>query len=215
MYTVTEAYNRVLEEADKLGSDYFVLSLFLKVFKKEVLDFVGSKAIEIENTQQVTDDISSLIAKIWIDLTNDPDEPEHKFAAKPNNYFSKASINIKYSDGLMARKPNIERFGESNTNSISPFKVADRMYPTIQQFGNYFNVITGIPLSGPIQPEKMLLIYIKKPTFGRLQNDPVVDLPDEVCELLFSRTANTLFVTTGDERAQTDFQINQTYRKDK
>ena len=215
MYTVTEAYNRTLEEADKLGSDYFALPLFLKYFKKEVLDFVGSKAKEIEETQEITDDIVSLIDKKWIPFTNDPDEPEHKFAAKPNDYFSRISINVKYTDGLEARKPIIERFGESNTNSISPFKKAERMYPVIQQFSNYFYVVTGLSLSSLIQPDKLKLIYLKKPTFGSDSNDVVVNLPDQVCELLFARTANSFFVTTGDERAQTDFQINQTYRKDK
>ena len=56
-YTVAEAYNRVLEEADKLGSDYFDKQQVLSVFKKETLDFVGSKAAEAELNQQVTDDI--------------------------------------------------------------------------------------------------------------------------------------------------------------
>lgn len=212
-YTVTEAYNRVLEEADKLGSDYFTIPQMLSAFKKETLDFVGSKAKDAERTQEVTDDIRSLVIPLKIPLLENPDEPLEKIAALPGNYFAKLTLNVLYSDGLKARKPNIERFGESNTNAISPLKKADRMYPTIQQFGNYFNVITGLSATSTIQPDKLLLIYIKRPTFGKLQNDIIVDLPDEVCELLFASTANAFLLNTGDERFQMDFQNNQTFRK--
>lgn len=212
-YTVTEAYNRVLEEADKLGSDYFSLPQVLSAFKKETFDFVGSKTKEAERTQEVTDDIRTLVVATKVSLISNPDEPLEFLAALPSNYFAKLSLNVLYTDGLKARKPNIERFGESNTNAISPLKKADRMYPTIQQFGSYFNVIPNLPSSSTIQADKLILIYIKKPTFGKLQNDVIVDLPDEICEYLFATTANTLLMNIGDERAPMDFQNNQSYRK--
>lgn len=211
-YTVTEAYNRILEEADKLGSDYFSLPQVLKAFKKETLSFVGAKAKEAEINQEVTDDIRSLLVPALIPFTNNPDNAIEKMAALPNNYHTKISVNVLYTDGLKARVPTLERHGEHNTNSISPYRKADRMYPLIQQFSNYFNVHTGLAINATIQPSKLILIYIKKPTFGTAQGDVMVDLPDSVCEYLFAETANHLRLNTGEPQASQDFQINQTFR---
>jgi hypothetical protein len=212
-YTVTEAYNRVLEEADKIGSDYYTLPQVLKAFKKETLNFIGERAKEVESSQEVTDDIRSLVESKLIPFIINPDNPLERIASLPNDYHTKLTINVLYSDGLKARKPLIERHGETNTNTLSPFKKADRMYPVIQQFSNYFNIKTGLSAGSPIQPDKLILIYLKEPTFGKLQSDIIVNLPDQVCELLFSTTANSFLVNTGDIRAELDYKINQNYRK--
>lgn len=212
-YTVIEAYNRILEEADKLGSDYFTLPQVLKALKKETLDFVGARAKEAELNQEVTDDIRTLLVPVSIPFINNPDNALEKMAVLPNNYHTRLSVNVMYSDGLRARKPTIERHGESNVNSISPFKKEDRMYPRIQQFSDYFNVITGLAANSTIQPTKLLLVYIKNPTIGKLQADVVVDLNDTVCEYLFTATANALRFGVGEPQAQTNFQVNQTYRQ--
>lgn len=212
-YKVTEAYNRVLEEADKLGSDYFSLPQVLTAFKKETLDFVGARAKEVEINQEVTDDIRPLVDSILIPFLANPDDALQKMASLPNNYHTKLSINVLYTDGLKARIPTIERMGEHNTNSISPFKKPDRSYPLIQQFSNYFNVITNIPSSATIQPSKLILIYIKQPTFGKQLDDIVLNLSDTVCEYLFAQTANHLRINAGESSGVQDFQINQTYRK--
>lgn len=212
-YTVTEAYNRVLEEADKLGSDYFTLPQVLKAFKKETLDFVGARAKEAELNQEVTDDIRTLLVPVSIPFINNPDNALEKMAVLPNNYHTRLSVNVLYNDGLKARKPTVEKFGEANTNTISPFKKEDRLYPRIQQFANYFNVITGLAANSTIQPSKLLLVYIKKPSFGSMQTDVVVDLNDTVCEYLFAATANALRLNVGESQGQTNFQVNQTYRQ--
>jgi hypothetical protein len=212
-YSVTEAYNRILEEADKIGSDYYTLPQVLKAFKKETFDFVGARAAEAEITQEVTDDIRSLVVPAKIAFIPNPDNALEVMAIVPNDYHSRLSINVLYSDGLKARKPTIEKMGEINTNSISPFKKEDRMYPRIQQFSNYFNVITGLSSSSVITPDKLILIYLKKPTFGKALSDQIVNLPDNVCELLFATTANSFKINAGDQRAASTFQINNTYRK--
>lgn len=211
-YKVNEAYTRVLEEADKLGSDYFSLPQVLTAFKKETLDFVGARAKEAEINQEVTDDIRPLVASALIPFIPNPDDSLHKMASLPNNYHTKLSLNVLYTDGLKARTPTIERMGEHNTNSISPYHKAERAYPLIQQFSNYFNVITNIASNATIQPSKLILIYIKNPTFGKLPDDIVVDLSDTVCEYLFAQTANHLRLNAGEPSAIQDFQINQTYR---
>jgi len=211
-YTVNEAYNRILEEADKLGSDYFSLPQVLKAFKKETLDFVGARAKEAELNQEITDDIRSLLVSVLIPFINNPDDAIQKMATLPNNYHTKLSLNVLYTDGLKARTPTIERHGEHNTNSVSPFKKPDRSYPLISQFSNYFNVETNIPLDATIQPSKLILIYIKQPSFGVTTSDVVVDLPNQVCEKLFADTANHLRLNTGEPSAGQDFQINQSYR---
>lgn len=212
-YTVNQAYNRVLEEADKLGSDYFSKPQVLSAFKKEVLDFVGSRAAEAEINQQVTDDIQPLVASVLIPFIPNPDNALEKMATRPNDYFARLSINVQYSDGLKARKPTIEKFGESIHNAASPFKREDRMYPRIQQFSSYYNVITGIPINATIQPSKLILIYVKNPTFGKLDSDLVVNLNDTVCEYLFVQTAANLGINSGGTNAGTKFQANQLFRK--
>jgi hypothetical protein len=211
-YTVTQGYHRVLQEADKLGSDYYSLSEVLKFFKKETLDFIGARAKEAEINQEVTDDLRPLVVSLGIPFINNPDVPVEKIATLPNNYHTKLSVNVLYSDGLKARIPTVERHGEHNTNSVSPFRKADRMYPLIQQFSNYFNVVTGLSLSSTIQPSKLLLIYIKQPTFGVIDTDVIVNLSDSVCEQLFAATANRLRLKSGEPTAAQDFQVNQTYR---
>ena len=211
-YTVSQAYSRILEEGDKLGSDYFTLPQVLKAFKKEVLSFVGARAKEIEANQEVTDDVRSLVVSVLIPFVNNPDNVLEKMATVPNNYHTKVSLNILYTDGLKARVPTVERHGEHNTNMISPFRKPERMYPLIQQFSNYFNVITGIPLASTVQPSKLILIYLKQPTFGANAIDEVVNLPDAVCEYLFQETANRLRLNTGEPQAAQDFQFNQTFR---
>lgn len=211
-YTVTEAYNRILEEADKLGSDYFSLPQVLKAFKKETLSFVGARAKEIEINQEVTDDIKSLLVPILIPFIDNPDNILEKMATVPNNYHTKVSVNVLYTDGLKARVPTVERHGEHNTNSVSPFRKPEKMYPLIQQFSNYFNVCTGISSGATVQPSKLVLIYIKQPTFGVNGTDVVVNLPDTVCEYLFQETANRLRLNTGEPQAAQDFQFNQTFR---
>lgn len=211
-YTVTQAYNRILEEADKLGSDYFTLPQVLAVFKTETLSFVGAKAKEIELNQEVTDDMKSLLVPVLISFINDPDNPIEKIATIPNNYHTKVSANVLYTDGLKARIPTFERHGEHNTNSVSPYRKPEKMYPLIRQFANYFKVETGLGLTATVQPSKLILIYIKQPTFGVSGANVVVDLPDPVCEYLFKETATHLRQSTGEPTAPQSFQLNQTFR---
>lgn len=211
-YTVAKAYDRVLEEADKLGSDYFSLPQVLSAFKKETLSFVGARAKEAEINQEVTDDIRSLLVSVLIPFIDNPDDSLQKMATLPNNYHTKLTLNVLYTDGIKARVPTIERHGEHNTNSVSPFKKPERAYPLIRQYANYFNVETGIKASETIQPDKLILIYVKQPTFSSVPNELVVDLPDSVCEYLFAATANHLRLNTGEPSAGNDFQVNQTYR---
>lgn len=212
-YTVSQAYNRVLEEADKLGSDYFSLSQVLSAFKKETYDFIGERTKEAELNQEVTDDMRSLVKPIKLTLVSNPDEDKCFMAMVPNDYHTKLSLNVLYTDGLTSRKPTIDKMGEDNINNLSPLKKPDRMYPLIQQFSNYFNVNPNLPIGSTIQPDKLILIYFKQPSFGVNNNDVVVDLPNQVCELLFAKTATALLLNIGDERATTTYQVNKLFRE--
>lgn len=211
-YTVSQAYERILEEGDKLGSDYFTLPQVLAAFKKETLSFVGSKAKQVELNQEITDDLRPLLVPTLISFIPNPDNNLEKMATVPNNYHTKVSVNVLYTDGLKARQPLVERHGEHNTNSVSPYRKANKQYPLIQQFSNYFNVVTNIASDATVQPSKLILMYIKNPTFGAIGTDSVVNLSDSVCEYLFGETANHLRFKTGDPSAPQDFQVNQAYR---
>ena len=67
-YTVSEAYKRVLDEADKMGSDYMPLPEMLSLFKKETLGFVRERAKDIEKNQEITTDLVPLIKPLSIPL---------------------------------------------------------------------------------------------------------------------------------------------------
>lgn len=213
MYTVAEAHIRVLQETDKAGSDYFDLKRVLDEFQKVTWDFVGARAKEIEITQEVTDDIRTLLRSEKINLNNDPDNNLIKMAALPNQYYRRLKINVLFSDGIASRKTTVQRHGEADVNLLNPLKKPDRSYPLVTQFDSYFSVDTGLRSGDIIVPEKLLLVYLKKPNFGKQQTAAVVDLPDDVCEHLFAMTANSLLNGIGDERTATDFQIENTYRK--
>lgn len=211
-YTVSQAYTRVLQEADKMGSDYFTLPEFLNMFQKEVYDFVENATKDIEETQLITDDIRELIKTAEPNLVTSTVDSNDKMGALPLDYFRRARVNVIYSDNTLAREPQIIRHGEADYANISPYKKATKDYPIITQYSDFFNVKTNIPVSAPMQPTKLLLIYVSKPVINRNESDTITVLNDSVCEFLFGRTANSFMVTKGDPRAQIAIQHEESFR---
>lgn len=210
-YTVSEAYNKVLDEADKMGSDYMPLPEMLSLFKKETLGFVREKAKDIEKNQEITTDLVPLVKPLSIALIPNPDVPHQQIASRPSDYINRARVNVQYTDLMIARQPSVIKHGEIDSANASPFKRASKMYPIITQFEDYFNVDSGIRSTETIQPMSLILTYIRTPIFGSDLDDVIVDLDDTVCEMLFSRTANQFMVNKGDPRVQMSVQYKETF----
>ena len=210
-YTVSQAYNRTLEEADKMGSDYFSLPEFLNLFQKEVWDFVRDRTKDVELTQEVTDDMRPLIERASLPLIPSTVDASDKMAAIPVDYYRRMRVNVRYNDQTLGREPQVIKHGEADFNEVSPFRKPSKEYPQITQYSDFFNVKTNISIANLIQPTQLILIYIKKPIINRNETDVIINLDDSVCELLFGRTANSFMVTKGDARAQMAFQHEETY----
>lgn len=211
-YTVSQAYTRVLQEADKMGSDYLSLPEFLNVFQKEVYDFVENATKNIEETQLITDDIRPLVKTSELGLVTSSVDSKDVMAAIPLDYFRRARINVIYSDNTLAREPEIIRHGEADYANISPYKKASKNYPVITQHSDFYNVKTNISSGALVQPDKLLIVYIKKPVINTNLNDIITELNDSVCEFLFGRTANSFMITKGDPRGQVSFQHEESFR---
>lgn len=211
-YTVSQAYTRTLQEADKMGSDYFTLPEFLNVFQKEVYDFVENATKDIEETQLITDDIRPLIKTSELALVVSSIDPKDTMAAIPLDYFRRARINVIYTDNVLAREPQIIRHGEADYSNISPYKKATKEYPIITQHSDFFNVKTNIFVGSLIQPSKLLVTYVSKPVINKLEHEIITSLNDSVCELLFGRAANSFMATKGDPRVQMTFQHEESFR---
>lgn len=207
-YTVNDAYNIVLQEADKMGSDYFPLPAVLARFKTEALDFVGKRAAEVEITQQVTDDIRQLVTLQQITTTVNADEAQCYNAALPLNYHTRFNVKVQYSDGTSADRPTLERIGEHNHNMQDPFKKPTKAYPLVMQMSDFFKIYTGGAVA-----TKLWLTYLKRPTFGVNGGDTVVNLSDDAVEDILKKTAAALHMVTGDPRAPMEIQVNQLSRK--
>lgn len=207
-YTVQVAYMKVLEAADKMGSDYFPQPLVLSRFKTVTYDFLGQKAKEIEMNQEVTDDIKSLVVHAPIAPIPDPNEANCWLASQPLNYHTRLAVIVKYVDGTSSRMPTVERIGEHNSNLANPFKNPTKDYPLIQQMGDYFKIYPGNN-----NVSKFYLSYLRKPIFGINDNDMIVDLPVQVVEALINDVATSLIAKSGDPRTPVDIQVNESFRK--
>ena len=106
-YTVSEAYTRVLTEADKMGSDYFSLPQVLDVLQKEVYDFVEDQTKDIEKTQTVTEDIRPLLVVKEESLINSTLFQGDKMAAIPFDLFKPARLNVRYNDDTLSRETTL------------------------------------------------------------------------------------------------------------
>lgn len=210
MYTVQEVYDKTLVEADKMGSDYLTLPEALIRFKKSAYDFLGQKAAEVEETQEVTQDIQKLVKVASITPVSDPNITGTFLAAFPTDYYQRLRVTVFYSDTEKSRLPRFQKFGEANTNLANPYKKPSREYPLITNYSDYFNV----DAKGAI-PTKVALTYLQKPLFGTAANlsGVMLDLPISAVDIIISMMTSEWLVDKGDQRAQPKFQIKETSRK--
>jgi hypothetical protein len=213
-YTLTNVANKINEFADKIGSDYYPLPVVLDFFETSSYDFIGERLKHIEKTQEITDDISSLIKTSWLTVgqiaTVDVNEPVKYGAAIPTDYLRKVAYDVYYADGSRCRRADLKRHGELMPGKNNPYRAPSKNYPIILQEENLFKIDAGA-----IVADRFYLIYCKKPTFATVgtPSTRAVNLPDDAIEKVILKTLISLYGKTADQRAAVMKEIEDSYRK--
>jgi hypothetical protein len=105
---------------------------------------------------------------------------------------------------------DVMRQAEYTTAVLNPNRKPTKLYPIILQENNLFQVDAG----GEV-PEAMDIRYCKKPSFATTgqPNKRIVNLPDEAIENILLITVTRLFANTGDQRSQSNFQLEEAFNK--
>lgn len=227
-------------QLDKMGSDYFPLSIKMERFKGIVLDFLRKSTIYIESTQEISEDIQTLFVRKHYTLKKDflhnsifkvkvPDElfrlssimPYYDEKSKGSNpLFSEHQVDI---DGVFdnsydnshlktnVRKLSIIKDGQESHYEISPYKKSTEEYPNVTRHREVYRINFGE--KPKLDYNLVIISYIKNPKFGNIMNpnDILVDLPDTLVEQIISKTADAFRMQTGDESAGSNFQFNNTF----
>lgn len=209
-YTLAEVYEKLKQLCDKMGSDYFVMPVFLNFFETATFDFVGEKLKHIELTQEVTDDIRTLIEIKNLVISPDPNFSSRYITAIPTDYLRLVAHDVSYLDGSLCRRSDLIRHSEYQHSKRNPNRTPTKSYPLIIQRSDTFQIDAGISIASI-----MVLTYCKKPSFATTNNTNtrIVNLPDDAIEKILKTTVTNLFNTTADQRVQSSAQLDESYRK--
>ena len=210
-YLLSEVHEKLKQLSDKMGSDYFALPVFLSFFETATFDFVGEKLKIVEKTQEITDDIRTLIGlPTDIPIIQDPNLTGRYIAALPSNYHRVVAYDVLYANSERCRRADLIRQAEYRTAKQNPNKQPTKDYPLILQFESTFQIDAGTTV-----PETFRLTFCKKPTFATTgqPSNRIVNLPDDAIEKILKITVTNLFNKTADERAPQSYQLQETYRK--
>jgi hypothetical protein len=209
-YTLSEVHEKLKQFADKMNSDYFPLPVLLSHFETATLKFIGSRLRIVEKTQEVTDDLRSLIVPGKLVVVKDSNDPTRYVAALPVNYLRLVSYDIHYADGSRCRRADLKRQAEYITALNDPNKKPTKQYPIILQEANLFQIDAG-----GVKPSFMAIKYCKKPTIATTGQPTlrIVNLPDDAIEEILLSTVTSLFNSTADQRVQSNYQLEEAFRK--
>jgi len=211
-YTVDHLYKKVLEGTDKMGSDFFPIEYVMNRLETATYDFVGETIKYIENTQEIRDDIRTLYEPFKIAVIDDPNNSDYKAISLPDNYQHLMSADV-LDPTVPVRKTRILRHGQLDIYQDNPNTRATADYPTLVLYQDTIRIIS------PGTPTFIQGFYIKKPTFGKysvhddIETEIAVNLPDQATDKIIKTIINDIFVSVGDPRAVTQYQIKETYRK--
>ena len=209
-YTLEEVHYTLQQFADKLESDYFTLPELLSHFRVAANKFISERLDNVEKTQQITDDILPLITPASLPVIPDPNDGSRFIAALPARYLRLLSYDIIYNDGTKCRRADKMRQAEYGTSSNSPYKRGSKYYPIILQENNLFQIDAG-----PGVPETMPIKFCKKPSIAKAHQKTtrIINLPDEAIDKIILDTVTRLFNRTADQRTQTNYQLEQTFKQ--
>jgi hypothetical protein len=211
-YTVDHFYKKVLEGADKMGSDFFTLEYVMNRLETSAFDFIGETVKFIENTQEIRDDLLPLYKPFLLPVIPDPTEDETYLMALPNDYLHLMTVRGIDSE-VTVRETTLIRHGQDEIFLQDPDTKPLAEYPLISAHENY------LKLYSPGSPTDIRGYYVKRPTFGAysvhddIETEIAIDLPDASTEKIIKQIVNDIFIAVGDPRAQMQYTNKETYRK--
>lgn len=208
-YTVDYFYKKVLEETDKMGSDFLTLPYIMNRLQTATHDFIGETVKFVENTQEIRDDIRTLYKPYNIPVV---EVSGLKTASLPEDYQHMMSAMV--TDGETAvRQTAFIRHGQEEIYEADPDTKATAEYPTVFLYQDYMKVIS------PGNPVYIRGMYIKKPTFGKfgahddIETEIAVDLPDHTVDKIIQIMVRNIFTALGDVRVAPQYAMKEDYRK--
>lgn len=211
-YTVNHLYKKVLEGADKMGSDFFTAEYVMNRLETATFDFIGETVKYIENTQEIRDDIRTLYEPFKIATISDPNDNEYMSIALPKNYQHMMEAKV-LDANVHVRKTRTIRHGQEEIFETDPDTKATAEYPTIVMYQDIARILSDGT------PTFVYGFYVMKPTFGKygvhddLDSEIAVNLPDQGTDKIIKIIINDIFIATGDPRAQAQYLSANTFRK--
>lgn len=236
-YTIEYVDNYLDNELDKLGSDYFPLPIKLYQFRKATYDFIRENTGFSEATQEISDDIKSLVRFQNRVLTQEYYPRENIFRCPyPLDYhrlitlmplyeveapFSGSGITLDNEDpnergtfdNTKFKRLTIAKLGQLEVHLRNPHNEPTEEYPLVLRKDDYMEIHFQKGVSTNYTRARIL--YYKEPTFGDEENlqDIIVDLPKLSVEKIIDRTANSLRFIAGDVHAESNYRFDQTFGK--
>lgn len=207
MITNMQLLEKVNDEADKQGSDYFSYPLVKERFRKCTLALIREWVKNAEDTQEVVDDLKPIIKIKPLTPIANPDDVSNFICAVPNDYLHKLSGRFIYDNGQSSVKTTFERHAEEEFNRASPFKRPSFEFPLVSQVGNHFIIDTD-----QVVPKEFKLIYVKIPLFGVGENDPVFDLGEQALEKIVDLVTASFLIKAGDPRSGANYQFGESQK---
>jgi hypothetical protein len=210
-YKLKEVQQKVQEFADKMNSDYFPLPVFLNHFETATHKFIGEKLRIIESNQEVVEDIRTLIQTGKLTVIKDANDTTRYIAALPTDYLQQIAYDVFYKDGTRCRRADMKKHSQKTISYNDPNQQPTKQYPNIFQESSLFHIECG----STAVPDYMKITYCKKPSFATTGKPEtrIVNLPDQAIENIILTTVTRLFATTGDERMQSQYTIEEAFRK--
>tara|TARA_R110000851_G_scaffold152172_1_gene293722 strand:+ start:26 stop:676 length:651 start_codon:yes stop_codon:yes gene_type:complete len=210
-YSLSGTHLKLNQLCDKIGSDYFVMPVFINIFEMSAYDFISRKVKEIEKTQTIVDDIRDLIIPKSLNVISDPSSLGDYITGLPSDYFRLLAHNVYYKDGTECRRSDLIKHAEYETAKLNPNKKPSRYYPLILQYASTFQISAGPDAI----PSSLKITYCKKPSFADVSNPQIriVNLPDDSIDNILKKTVVELFNKTADPRFASSDKLEKEYQK--
>ena len=215
IYDVNYCDDYMDEILDKMGGDYFPMPIKLGRFITTTLDFIRDNLDDFEKTQEISDNIKTLVVRTQNALIPTPEAGLYQIA-EPVNYMRLISIypfaTVNSIKTKLARKSHIVKEGQRLAYERDPHRKPTPFEPNIYRIADFFEVSTGDNINPYYTAE---VAYVKKPTFGALTPGTarIVNLPDVSVEIIMQKTCESLRFTTADETAKDVYSFDQTFGK--
>ena len=234
MYTIEYIDQYMDEKLDKIGSDYFPLPVKFKEFEKATWDFMRENTGFSEATQEISDDLHTLVNTATIGLEQMPWPRLDEYRADhPANYHRLITAKPMYEvsrdnepgqsrfeddqqrtlvDNLIIKEIRIVKQGQDQKLERNPNTEPTEQYPILYRDADRFRIKFG---SVTQDYSALRVVYYREPRFGNIQvlTSIGVDLPKLSVEKIMDRACSALRFRAGDKDAAPNYQFDQTFGK--